>query len=402
MAQGGSKQPNTAYGMFLQACWAQHKRQYPETLINKEIEEFNKQCSVWWHNLPAHEQQRFQEMADRSNQALNPTYTTMQNVNGGLVQNAIASTSTAAASAIPSFGSTFGYNDYAIQGTSGQAANQGAMLNYSTNTTQPAFPGIQRMVGQTVQQQQQQSHHKKEPTPSHLKKPLTSYMLFSRDETLKIRNEFPNHSLTEQAKEIGRRWGLLDPSIKAGYKQKYDDSFRSYKEQYAGQLQQQKQKMKKDPNAPKKPLSPYFLFWQDERLKVKAQFPDYSITEEAKEVGRRWKVIDPQLKQAYQSKYQECFRQYKHLMEGRLPKEKHTRDPGAPKKPLSPYFLYFQDERLKVKAQFPNYTVTEEAKEVGRRWAVIDPVLKQVYQQKYQDAFQNYKRMMEGRGNHAT
>ena len=47
MAQGGSKQPNTAYGMFLQACWAQHKRQYPETLINKEIEEFNKQCSVW-------------------------------------------------------------------------------------------------------------------------------------------------------------------------------------------------------------------------------------------------------------------------------------------------------------------------------------------------------------------
>ena len=81
-------------------------------------------------------------MADRSNQALNPTYTTMQNVNGGLVQNAIASASTTAASAIPSFGSTFGYNDYAIQGTSGQA-NQGAMLNYSTNATQPAFPGTQ-------------------------------------------------------------------------------------------------------------------------------------------------------------------------------------------------------------------------------------------------------------------
>ena len=99
---------------------------------------------------------------------------------------------------------------------------------------------------------------------------------------------------------------------------------------------------------------------------------------------------------------QECFRQYKHVMEGRLPKEKHNRDPNTPKKPLSPYFLYFQDERLKVKAQFPNYSVTEEAKEVGRRWAVIDPVVKQVYQQKYQDAFQNYKRMMEGRGNHAT
>ena len=29
-----------------------------------------------------------------------------------------------------------------------------------------------------------------------------------------------------------------------------------------------------------------------------------------------------------------------------------------------------------MKSQFPNYSVTEEAKEVGRRWAVIDPALK--------------------------
>ena len=44
MAQEGGKQQNTAYGVFVQACWAQHKRQYPDELIHKEIEEFNK---VW-------------------------------------------------------------------------------------------------------------------------------------------------------------------------------------------------------------------------------------------------------------------------------------------------------------------------------------------------------------------
>ena len=85
------------------------------------------------------------------------------------------------------------------------------------------FPG---MVGQTVQQQQQHGHQKQAKEANVLKKPLTSYMLFSRDETQKIRSEYPNHSLTEQAKEIGRRWGLLDPAIKAQYKSKYDDSFR--------------------------------------------------------------------------------------------------------------------------------------------------------------------------------
>ena len=45
----------------------------------------------------------------------------------------------------------------------------------------------------------------------------------------------------------------------------------------------------KDPNAPKKPLSAYFLFSQEERLKVKAEFPDYYMTEVAKEIGRRYR-----------------------------------------------------------------------------------------------------------------
>ena len=62
----------------------------------------------------------------------------------------------------------------------------------------------------------------------------------------------------------------------------------------------------KDPNAPKKPLSAYFLFSQEERLKVKAEFPDYSITEVAKELGRRWATIDPAVKQSYEQRYQVC------------------------------------------------------------------------------------------------
>ena len=67
MAQEGGKQQNTAYGVFVQACWQQHKRQYPDELIHKEIEEFNKQCSVWWYNMSERERETFQEMADRSN-----------------------------------------------------------------------------------------------------------------------------------------------------------------------------------------------------------------------------------------------------------------------------------------------------------------------------------------------
>merc|ERR1712150_204236 len=56
---------------------------------------------------------------------------------------------------------------------------------------------------------------------------------------------------------------------------------------------------KKDPNAPKQPLSAYFIFSSEERQKVKALHPSYSICEVAKELGRRWADMAPEGKQKY-------------------------------------------------------------------------------------------------------
>jgi hypothetical protein len=55
-SQGTSKmtQQNTDYEVFVQARWAQHKRQYPDELKNKETD-FNKQCSLWRYNLSEQE-----------------------------------------------------------------------------------------------------------------------------------------------------------------------------------------------------------------------------------------------------------------------------------------------------------------------------------------------------------
>ena len=122
LPQECSERQNTAYGVFIQACWAKHNRKYPDELIHKEIEEFHKQCSFSWVNLSEPERESFQEMADRSNaqQALQTaSYTTNVNnthtihSNSALVQNAVSSTS---AGGIPSFGSSFNYSDYGIQG----------------------------------------------------------------------------------------------------------------------------------------------------------------------------------------------------------------------------------------------------------------------------------------------
>ena len=320
MAQDGGKQQNTAYGVFVQACWAQHKRQYPDELIHKEIEEFNKQCSVWWYNLSEQERERFQEMADRSNatQALNPSYTTNTiQLNNSIVQNAVSSTTAASTS----FGSTFPYSEYGVQGASGQVVNavvdtQGAVLNYTTNT-QPAGQAAmmqQRTVmgvgasrpGQPVQQGQK-PNQKQMKDPNAPKKPLSAYFLFSQEERLKVKAEFADYSITEVAKEIGKRWATIDPAVKQSYEQRYKDSRRLYEQE----MQAYKPTMKKkDPNAPKQALSAFFIFSGEERLKVKSENPSFSICEVAKELGKRWADMAPEVKQRYQQLAEESKQKY--------------------------------------------------------------------------------------------
>jgi len=315
-----SAQKNTAYGVFVQACWAQHKRQYPDELIHKEIEEFNKQCSVWWYNLSEQERDRFQEMADRSNaqQTVNQ-YTQGNNVTTVQGGQPMIVTQAASGSSIPSFGSSFPSNtDYYIQGGQpGQVVNAvvdntGQVLNYSTN---PGGQTIVRQVGGQVQQVVQQQkvvpanskvNSKPIKDPNAPKKPLSAYFLFSQEERLKVKAENPDYSITEVAKELGKRWATLNPDIKTVYEQRYQDARRIYETE----MNTYKPKKKKDPNAPKQPLSAYFIFSTEERLKVKEENPGFSICEVAKELGRRWAEMDPGVKQRYQQRAEEERQKY--------------------------------------------------------------------------------------------
>merc|ERR1712079_597999 len=92
-----------------------------------------------------------------------------------------------------------------------------------------------------------------------------------------------------------------------GYEQRYQDSRREYEQAMTAYKPQKK---KKDPNAPKQPLSAYFIFSTEERLRVKEGNPGFSICEVAKELGRRWAEMDPALKQRYQARAEEERQKY--------------------------------------------------------------------------------------------
>ena len=61
--------------------------------------------------------------------------------------------------------------------------------------------------------------------------------------------------------------------------------------QEKGGAKGKKEKKKKDPNCPKKPLSSYMLWLQEMRPSLKKKYPELSITEMSKKAGQLWKEL---------------------------------------------------------------------------------------------------------------
>ena len=91
-------------------------------------------------------------------------------------------------------------------------------------------------------------------------------------------------------------------------KQRYDREMATYSppsgEGGSNANNGQRKRKKKDPNAPKRPLSAFFLFCHDERPAVKEKFPTYSVGEAAKELGERWNKVTPETKAKYEAQVQ--------------------------------------------------------------------------------------------------
>ena len=63
-----------------------------------------------------------------------------------------------------------------------------------------------------------------------------------------------------------------------------------------------KAKKVKDPNAPKRNLSAYFFFMNDQRPKVVKANPDLKVTEVGKKLGELWRAMSDSEKAPYNKK----------------------------------------------------------------------------------------------------
>merc|ERR1719418_82707 len=90
----------------------------------------------------------------------------------------------------------------------------------------------------------------------------------------------------------------------------------------------------------------------------------------------------------------------------RKKRTRKAKDPRAPKRSMSAFFWFAQDERPKVRAANPSFAVGDIAKELGKRWAEFGPTFKQKYEAKaekdrerYVNAKQDFQQMLKDEKN---
>lgn len=137
-----------------------------------------------------------------------------------------------------------------------------------------------------------------------------------------------------------------------------------------------KKKKKKDPLAPKRPLTAYMHYNKDAREELRKKHPEMKVTELAGLVGAQWRALTAAQKVPYEKKAAADKEHYSKLFEKyRAEKEKHA----APKRPRTAYLLFSMEERERILAKTPGTPVTDVAKEVGKKWKSLTPAQKKPF-----------------------
>jgi len=149
--------------------------------------------------------------------------------------------------------------------------------------------------------------------------------------------------------------------------------------------------MGKDPKDPKKPrgkMSSYAYFVQTCREEHKKKHPEASVnfSEFSKKCSERWKTMSPKEKGKFEDMAKQDKVRYEGEMKNYIPpkgqKKKRFKDPNAPKRPPSAFFLFCADFRPKVKSECPGLTIGDTAKKLGEMWNRSSSEDKQPYEKK--------------------
>ncbi len=116
-------------------------------------------------------------------------------------------------------------------------------------------------------------------------------------------------------------------------------------------------RVKKDKNHPKKNLSSYFLFQNDQRASMKKKHPEAAITELSKLISSEWKRIkqssnkyDKQLIDKYTKLAAEDKTRYTQEMETYVPAKPDYTEKIKTRREISAYVIFMKEEKIRLES----------------------------------------------------
>merc|ERR1719375_1405996 len=164
-----------------------------------------------------------------------------------------------------------------------------------------------------------------------------------------------------------------------------------------------KQKKWKDPNKPKRAMSAFFCYSQAERPNVKANHPEASFGDVARILSSQYKALSEKemkkwVKKAEQDKirYQEEMKHYVPMDDPTGGKRKKAKkDPNAPKRNMSAYFLFSVHIRPSVKDENPEAAFGDIARIISAKYKALKDGERKVWEEKAAEDKERYQREME-------
>ncbi|XP_051956150.1 high mobility group protein B2-like [Xyrauchen texanus] len=135
--------------------------------------------------------------------------------------------------------------------------------------------------------------------------------------------------------------------------------------------------VKGDVNKPKGKTSAYAYFVQTYRDEHKRKSPDVPVnfSEFSKKCSERWKTLNASEKSKFEDKAKIDKVRYDKEMKTYVPPKgvgktgRKKKDPNAPKRPPSAFFVFCSEFRPTVRSENPNLTIGEIAKKLGELWS---------------------------------
>ncbi|CAM4485081.1 hypothetical protein PO909_015393 [Leuciscus waleckii] len=158
--------------------------------------------------------------------------------------------------------------------------------------------------------------------------------------------------------------------------------------------------MGKDPTKPRGKTSSYAFFVQTCREEHKKKNPGTSVnfSEFSKKCSERWKTMSSKEKGKFEEMAKTDKVRYEREMKTYVPPKgakggkKQKKDPNAPKRPPSAFFVFCSDHRPKVKGDHPGISIGDIAKKLGEMWSKLSPKEKSPYEQKAMKLKEKYEK----------